>query len=534
MQRWAVVVKEVEPRVAKRYSSDRTAAIKRTKDRSSSTGREAADRLARRSDLFFTSATSAQVFHQLSTRFPHSRPGTLARALGAALLAVAIVAPAGVRAAGDGSASGTAATTYRLFLRDGSSVATIGEFARTGDRVVVTIGLGDRLTMATVPAAQVDWTRTDRYTESIRAAQYAATRGEADFAAMSAVVARTLSDVAVTPGRDAQLALAERARRQLAGWPHEHYGYRADEVRQTLALLDEVIAGLRAATGQTAFDVAFVANVLPTPPEPVLPPPTLKDAIEQALRLSMLAPPGAERTALADEARTALTAASAAPWAGEALGRAERILEGERRVEARYAALSQATVRALDRPGRAYDVAGLLRVRARVVDRDAAFGRVRPEAVQGLLALVDARLDAARRLQLARDQWASRVPALRQYRRDVAPWLDLLALHRPTLDQIRALSGPPIDRLAAFDLALARLAPLLKTLVVPADARGVQAAMLGAIGLAESASRGRSRAIETQDLSVAWEASAAAAGAIQMAERATRDIAALLRPPAEP
>jgi hypothetical protein len=154
--------------------------------------------------------------------------------------------------------------------------------------------------------------------------------------------------------------------------------------------------------------------------------------------------------------------------------------------------------------------------------------------VQGLLALIDARLDAARRLQLARDQWASRVPALRRYRRDAAPWLDLLAAHRATFDQIRALSGPSIDRLAAFDLALARLAPLLRTLVVPADARGAHAAMLGAIGLAESASRGRARAIDTQNLSVAWEASAAAAGALQMAERAARDIDALLRPPAQP
>src|SRR5688572_20223385 len=420
-KRWAVVVKEVEPRVAKRYSSDRTAAIKRTKDRSSSTGRESADRLARRFDLFFTSATSAQVFHQLSTRFPQSRRSRLAGGLLSALVAGAIVAPTGVGAEADGPGAGTATTTYRLYLRDGSSVATIGEFARTGDRVVVTIGLGDRLTMAPVPAAQVDGTRTDRYTESVRAAHYAATRGDADFAAMSAIVARTLSDIAVTPGRAAQLALAERARRQLADWPREHYGYRAEEVRQTLALLDEVIAGLRAAAGQTTFDVAFVANVLPPPPEPVMPPPSLQDTIEQALRLSMLATPGADRTALAEEARTALTAASAAPWAAEARARAERILHGERRVDARYAALSQATVRALDRPGRAHDVAGLLRVRARVVDRDAALGRVRPEAVQGLLALVDARLDAARRLQLARDQWASRAPALRRYRRDVAP-----------------------------------------------------------------------------------------------------------------
>ena len=248
------------------------------------------------------------------------------------------MAPAALGADGP-VARAPAASTYRLFLRDGSSVATIGEFARIGDRVVVTIGLGDRLTMTTVPAGEVDWTRTDRYTESVRAAHYAATRGEADFAAMSAVVARTLSDVAVTPGRAAQLALAERARRQLADWPREHYGYRAEEVRQTLTLLDEVIAGLRAATGQTNFDVAFVANVLPPPPEPVLPPPTLQDTIEQALRLSLLAGPGAERTALATEARTAIATAPAAPWASDLRARIDRVIETERRIDGRYASL---------------------------------------------------------------------------------------------------------------------------------------------------------------------------------------------------
>jgi hypothetical protein len=520
--------------LAKRYSSDRTAAIKRTKDRSSSTAPEAADRLARGRDFFFPSATSPQVFHQLSTRFPQSSAGRLSRGLVAAAAAVATVGAAGLARASDGPAAAPATSTYRLFLRDGSSVATMGEFAKTGDRVVVTIGLGDRLTMTTVPAAQVDWARTDRYTASVRAAHYAATRGETDFAAMSAVVARTLSDVAVTPGRPAQIALAERARRQLADWPREHYGYRAEEVRQTLALLDEVIAGLRAATGQTAFDVAFVANVLPPPPEPVLPPPTLQDSIEQALRLSLLADAGAERTALATEARAAIAAAPAAPWVAEARARADRVIETERRLDGRYSALTQATVRALDRPGRAHDVAGLLRVRARVVDRDAALGRARPEAVQGLLALVDARLDAARRLQLARDQWASRVTDLRRYRRDVAPWLELLGQHRRTLDEIRALSGPSIDRLGAFNLGLTRLAPLLKTVQVPAEARGAHAAMLGAIALAETASRGRQRAIESQNLAVAWEASAAAAGALQMADRAGQDVAALLRPPVQP
>jgi hypothetical protein len=429
---------------------------------------------------------------------------------------------------------GGAAAIYRVFLRDGTSVATVGEFARSGDRVVVTIGLADRLTTTTLPASQVDWERTARYTDGVRAAHYAATRGEAEFAAMSAIVARTLSDIAVTPGPKAQLALAERARQQLADWPKDHFGYRAEEIRQTLALLDEVIGGLRAAAGQTTFELALVANVLPPPPEPVLPPPTLRDAVEQALRLSTLAAPGEERVALARDARAALETAPAAPWVDAARAQADRLIETERRVDARYGALSRATLRALDRAGAGQDVAALLRVRTRVVERDARLGRTRPHAIQSLLALVEERLDAARRLQLARDRWASRAPALRRYQREVGPWVDLLTRHRRLLDEIRTLSGPPPDRLAAFDLAVGRLAPLLRTVTVPPEAQAIHASVVGAIGLAETASRTRARAIASQNLSVAWEASAAAAGAQLMAERAARDLATLVRRPGTP
>jgi hypothetical protein len=80
--------------------------------------------------------------------------------------------------------------------------------------------------------------------------------------------------------------------------------------------------------------------------------------------------------------------------------------------------------------------------------------------------------------------------------------------------------------------ALMRLAPLLKTVDVPAEARAVHASIVGALGLSETAARTRARAIETQSLPVAWEASAAAAGALLMVDRAGRDLAALVAPPA--
>jgi hypothetical protein len=165
------------------------------------------------------------------------------------LAVVLVIGTLGVPAGAQPPAGATPeAGLYRLFLTDGSAIVTLGEFARMGDRVVFTLPLtSSRQALASVPVSRVDWAKTDRYTDALRAARYAASRGEADFAQMSTVVARTLSDIAVTPGAPAQLALAERARRTLADWPREHFGYRADEVRQTLGLLDEVIGGLRAA-----------------------------------------------------------------------------------------------------------------------------------------------------------------------------------------------------------------------------------------------------------------------------------------------
>ena len=423
--------------LAKRYSSDRTAAIKRTKDRSSSTAPEAGGSTgaARRSFLCVRrrlhrcSTSCPHVFHNRARRRPRRRASVAAVAAVAVAVARAWPRPASA----DGPAAASPASTYRLFLRDGSSVATIGEFARTGDRVVVTIGLGDRLTMTTRAggAGRLGAHRSLHRVGARRALRRDARRSRlrGDERGRGAHAERRRGHA----GRAAQLALAERARRQLADWPREHYGYRAEEVRQTLALLDEVIAGLRAAAGQTAFDVAFVANVLPPPPEPVLPPPTLQDSIEQALRLSLLAAPGAERTALATR-RRAPRSPPRRPRRGSptARTRADRVLDDRapHRRPLRGAVAGDACAPSIARAGRTTSPACCASAPASssATPRSAAPG---PRPSQGLLALVDARLDAARRLQLARDQWASRVPALRRYRRDVAPWLDAVRRASP-------------------------------------------------------------------------------------------------------
>lgn len=440
--------------------------------------------------------------------------------------AVSTPAPARAQAAPAGDPP-----AYRIFLEDGTAIATAGEFARVGDRVVAVVPLtAGRQPVVTLPASAVDWTRTDRYTDAVRAARYAATRGETEFAAMSALVARTLSDIAVTPGRAAQLALAERARRILADWPQSHYEYRGDEVRQTIALLDEVISGLRAAAGYSSFDVTLVAATRPPAPEPVQGPPTLQEAIAQALRLSELAGGGAERAALLAEVDGALAehgAALPAPWVSDARRRTSAALQAERRIDHAYTQLRTRALKAVERGG----IRSLVRARARVVETDARLGRQRPREVQALLAAIDERLDAARRLRLARDQWAARLPALRAYRDAVEPASDLLRRGRDVLQDIRALAGPPIERLSALLHRVGRVAPVIRSIPVPAEARPVHASILHALQLAETAARYRERAVLDNDMRVAWDASAAAAGALLLAERADADLARLLQAP---
>ena len=131
----------------------------------------------------------ARVIHRISTvtiRF------TRMRSLIACLVALLILAsPSVARAAGD-------ATLFRIFLRDGSTVVSYGEFARVGDEVVFSMPVGGpvddpRLHVVSLPTSTIDWSRTDRYAASARYQQYAQTRGEDDFQLLSSDIARVLN-----------------------------------------------------------------------------------------------------------------------------------------------------------------------------------------------------------------------------------------------------------------------------------------------------------------------------------------------------
>src|SRR6266571_7238329 len=116
------------------------------------------------------------------------------RVSAAALVAAVLVfSVRGARAAED-------ATLLRVFLTDGTSLVSYGEPARVGDRIVFSMPTAaipnPPLQLVNLPAARVDWDRTNRYAATARTTHYVETQAENDYAALSNDVASTLNEVA--------------------------------------------------------------------------------------------------------------------------------------------------------------------------------------------------------------------------------------------------------------------------------------------------------------------------------------------------
>jgi hypothetical protein len=440
-------------------------------------------------------------------------------------------------------AQGTgSAVLLRVFLTDGTHLASYGEWARLGDRVVFSMPLdaaaaSPDLHLVSIASDRIDWPRTEQYAGAVRASHYASTRGEYDFAAFSAEIARVLNDIALLPDAASRLDTAERARRSLVDWPRRHFGYRAREVREMLGLLDEVIAELRIAAGQERFDLALVADGPSVPEVALLPPPSQSELAEQLLLASQLATTPAERQSLLqallgvlDRAVDLLPPSLATRLRGEAAG----MLAEERRLERAYGALRVSTLAAAQRHAARADVRQLERLRASVNRDDEALGRQRPESMTALLATIEAQLDAARRLRLAQDQWRMRIDGYRAYRRSVAGAIDALRGATASLEDIRAQAGPSPRALASLDTRLAREGRRFTALTPPADLAPVHALLRSAWDLASNAVRLRLEAVSTASLEQAGHASAAAAGSLMLLARARTDLDAALRPPTLP
>jgi hypothetical protein len=442
-----------------------------------------------------------------------------------------VAAPGAATAASD-------AMLFRLFLTDGTSVVSYGEFARVDDRVVFSMVIGGdaepRLHAATLPASAIDWARTDQHAASTRYQWYAQTRGEEDFLRMSNGVAGVLNDVLLTTDRARALQVAQQARATLAEWPREHYGYRQQDVREILSFLDEVISDLRAASGMTSFNVALVA----APPDIILEPratmPSLREQVDQAFRVAPLTERPSERVALFQTALRLLDEAGAVippADAAELRRLAETRIREEQVIDAQYGDLARRLMTAATRGAARARIGDVERVLDQVSREDARLGRRRPEIVQALHASVQAQLDAARQLRLRRDQWAIRLSLYRDYQRSVGGQLLQLVRSQPALEAIRRLDGPTPDALMTLQAKLRGGAERLDRIRPPGDLRITHDLLVGAWRFAENAVNGRYQAARAANVTTAWEASSAAAGALLLLSRVQQEIRELLEPP---
>ena len=458
------------------------------------------------------------------------------RTWAAVVLAAAVVIPFGAAA----SAGADDATLLRVFLIDGTSLISYGEPARVNDRVIFSLPTATTpnppLHLVNLPAARVDWDRTSRYAATARASHYVETQAENDYAALSNDVALTLNEVALTAEPSQRLAIVQRARQTLADWPQSHFNYRAAEVRQLLGMLDEAIADLEASRSPGRF--ALTLSAFSDPPsivEPLLPPPaTPRQAIEQVLAAARTVDISTERTSLLATVVAAIDrdkAALPADWAATTRTEASAEITKELRLDRSYQSLATRMMFLANRRAKQADVRGLDRVVRAIHRRDAALGTKRPDAVNALIDAVQAKLDAARQLRLARDRFALRAPALRQYRLAIRAPLDLFARLRPALEGVKALSGSAPAALTAIQRDVSRILKLGSAIAPPDELASAHALLISAVQLAGNAAQIRREATLASDMTRAWDASSAAAGALMLGARARSDIQTLLRPP---
>ena len=433
------------------------------------------------------------------------------------------------------------ASLYRVFLHDGTTLLSYGEFARVSDRVVISLPVGGsaatpELHLLTIPAESVDWEKTDAYADSVRATRYASTRGPDDFALLSEAVSRALTDIALTTDPNRKIAMAGEARQNVTKWAADHFGYRAQAVSQLAALFDDVVAETRAAGGVRNFDLSLIANMAEAPSVPLLPAPSMQESVEQAVRAASLAPDAGERTSLLRAVDRVLVAEASAgtPWAAALRGRVTGALAIEDRASRGYEALTRSTLQAADRSARVGDVSGVERTIRRALSGDDRLGQRRPQEMAALLATLDATLDTARRLRLARDSWTARVEVLRAYRAAVQEPIAIMRASLAALDQVRRLAGPPRRRLAQLTTRTARAVTLLSRIIVPAEGIEAHGLLANAAQLGSRAAQSRQRAVTAGDMRLAWEASSAASGAVMLFERAAEALQTLAQAPTIP
>ena len=458
----------------------------------------------------------------------------------AALLCAAVLMPAGVFAQAAPRAD-RSRVLFRVFLIDGRVLTSYGEWSRVDDRVI--FSMPTQLTrdpvelhLVTIPTRQIDWPRTEQYAESVRAAAYGASRGDADFATFSGEVARVLNDVAKIKDPAARLDTAERARQKLADWPAQHYGYRNNEVRDALGVLDEVIAQMRVSAGMTRFDLSLSKNApLPEPPPPPLPPPTDAELAEQFVAAASLTETPAERISLLQTVMRLIDRAIGllpAEWAARMRTTVGGDLEREKKTEQGYQELRAKTLEEASRLALKGKSGDLEKLRDKVKAEDQRLGGQRAGEVAALLETIDLEAASAIQYREAKREYDKRAPVFRKYRRSTNAAFKVFKDATTALEQVRAMNGPPVNAIEPLTKRLARANKSFRKVDAPDELASNHDVIASAWELAGNAFRLRLQAVSSNSIDVAQRASSAAAGALMLYQRARAEQLSAMEPPA--
>jgi hypothetical protein len=427
----------------------------------------------------------------------------------------------------------TTTVLYRVFLQDGTALVSYGEFARVGDRVVLSIPVGELgdpppLQLVSIPQASVDWERTDRYAAAVRARRYGETRGEADFALLGARVVEAMNLISSTEDPARRLAMAQEARDNLARWPADNFGYRARDVAQLTGMLDDVISELRVAAGES-HHVSLAANTLP-PEEPMLAAPDFRESMDQAMAVAALTPDPGERVSLLRGIELALQQAPRSDWGAALSARAAGELSAELRIEKAYSVLSASTLAAANTRAANGDLRGVQALVEAVLQADDRLGRKRPQNTSALLGALEWRLAEAARVRSARDAWAMRLTAFKVYRHAIERPVQELRDARKHLLQIRERSGPSRLLLPRMEQRLVMGAQMLAVIRPPVELDAAHGLFRAAFQMATRAATDRRNAVSSTDTKLEWDAASAAAGALMLLDRAGEELDRLSAP----
>jgi hypothetical protein len=211
-------------------------------------------------------------------------------------------------------------------------------------------------------------------------------------------------------------------------------------------------------------------------------------------------------------------------WIDQRRREAVDAMAAEARFERAYGRLTKQVIHVASAAAERADVVKIEELLRDVRRRDAQLGYRRPAEINGLFVALQVRLDMARGLRLARDRWLLRRPAVLAYESAIKTGIDDFSRSRSPLDAIRRLAGPDTSVLTGLAARLATAIRRFEAINPPEELSAAHALLVSAARLAANAVDVRREAVRSGDIAVAWDASAAAAGAMMLFTKARGDM----------